>query len=79
MLARIRDKGRVVLCDNCQTEIQDNTSVVLWKKDGPPKATVVTVHKRCEDSSFVKMLLPHGHRQQPLSQFLEGILEAISI
>jgi hypothetical protein len=79
MLGRIRDQGGVVLCDACDTEICDNAGVVLWKKDGPPQAAVLTVHKRCESSEMVRLFYPHGYRQQPLSQFLEGILEAISV
>lgn len=79
MLARIRDNGPVVVCDGCQTEIRDQTGVVLWLINGPQRATVMVIHQRCESSGLVKMLLPRGHRQQPLSQYLETILEVISV
>jgi hypothetical protein len=79
MLGRIRDQGGVVLCDVCDAGIRDNTGVVILKKDGPPQAAVLTVHKRCESSEVVRFFYPHSYRQQPLGQFLEGILEAISV
>jgi hypothetical protein len=79
MLARVRDRGAAILCDACQIEITDNAGVVLWKVNGPVKSTVLVVHKHCEGSSFVKMLLPHGHRQQALSRYLEDVLEDLNV
>jgi len=68
----------MILCDSCQTAITDQAGVVLWMANGLQPRTVLTVHKRCQDSPLIKMFLPHGRREQPLAQFLETVLEVIS-
>lgn len=78
MLAKSKERGPVILCDACQTEITA-LGQVLWKFDGKQSTSVMIVHDHCEESSLVKMLLPREYHKQPLNIYLECLLEKISI
>jgi hypothetical protein len=81
MLGRIRDRGdwsACVLCDVCNEPIQDGNGIALWAVSGPQKATVMAVHKRCVSSEVVRYFYPR-YREQPLSQYIESILEGTTV
>jgi len=79
MLARIRDHGPVMVCDVCNPTVRDNAGVVAWERDGQARQSVLVLHKACLADPIVKLLCPHGTRQQPLSQYLETLLEGICV
>jgi hypothetical protein len=78
MLAKSKERGPVLLCDNCQTEITA-LGQALWKFDGQTIRSVLVVHDHCEESSLVKMLMPRGYHTQPLAGYLECLLEKLSV
>ena len=78
MLAKSKERGPVILCDSCQTEITA-LGQVLWKFDGKQSTSVLIVHNGCQESSLVKMLLPREYHKQPLAGYLECLLEKISV
>ena len=79
MLGRIKDAGPTIRCDACSEDIVDNGGLVVWEKGGPQQASVLVIHKRCEGNPIVRTLYPRGIRQQPLAQYLETLLECLTV